>query len=89
MPRFRYRALRQAGGEIEGELVADDEREAVSHLQSAGTLPIEIAPAASRTSGYAARALAPRDCRRANWCSSPASSPPFSAPGSRSTARWR
>lgn len=49
MPRFRYRALRQSGGEIEGELVADDERAAVSHLQAAGSYPIEIAP----TSGLA------------------------------------
>jgi general secretion pathway protein F len=49
MPRFRYRALRPAGGEVEGELVAGDEHEAAAHLQDVGTLPIEIAPAASRT----------------------------------------
>ena len=47
MPRFRYRALRQSGGEIEGELVADDERAAAAHLQTAGSFPIEIAPASA------------------------------------------
>ncbi len=46
MPRYRYRALRQGGGEIEGELFAEDEREAVAHLQTDGSFPIEIAPAA-------------------------------------------
>ncbi|MGH7090340.1 MAG: type II secretion system F family protein [Stellaceae bacterium] len=44
MPRYRYRALRRSGGEIEGELVAADEREAALHLQADGSLPIEIAP---------------------------------------------
>jgi general secretion pathway protein F len=48
MPRFRYRALRQSGGEVSGELVADDERGAATQLQSLGSLPIEIAPAAAR-----------------------------------------
>lgn len=45
MPRFRYRALRPVGGEVEGELVADDAGAAASHLQSAGNFPIVIAPA--------------------------------------------
>lgn len=48
MPRFRYRALRQTGGEVKGELVAADERAAATQLQSVGSLPIEIAPAAAR-----------------------------------------
>jgi general secretion pathway protein F len=47
VPRFRYRALRQSGGEIEGELVAEDERAAAAHLQTAGSFPIEIAPASA------------------------------------------
>ncbi len=47
MPRFRYRALRRSGDPIEGELVADDERAAALHLQSAGSFPVEIAPASS------------------------------------------
>lgn len=52
MPRYRYRALRQGGGEIEGELLAADEREAALHLQADGNLPIEIAePAGRRTHG--------------------------------------
>jgi general secretion pathway protein F len=46
MPRFRYRALRQTGGEVAGELLADDEREAATQLQASGSFPIEIAPAA-------------------------------------------
>jgi general secretion pathway protein F len=50
MPRFHYRALRQAGGEIEGELVAEDERAVAAHLQTAGSFPIEIAPTAGFTS---------------------------------------
>ncbi len=56
MPRFRYRALRQSGGEIEGELVAEDARAAVTHLQAAGSFPIDIAPAG----GAARRARQPR-----------------------------
>ncbi|HUZ74630.1 MAG TPA: type II secretion system F family protein [Stellaceae bacterium] len=60
MPRFRYRALRPVGGEIEGELVADDAGAAASHLQSAGSFPIEIAP----ISGVAARARGNRRRRR-------------------------
>jgi general secretion pathway protein F len=56
MPRFRYRALRQGGGEVEGELVAADLREAVLHLQSGGSLPVEIAPAAARAPRVAFRA---------------------------------
>ncbi len=48
MPRFRYRALRQSGGEIEGELLAADEREAATHIQDEGSYPIEIAPSVAR-----------------------------------------
>jgi general secretion pathway protein F len=48
MPRFRYRALRQSGGEIEGELLAADEREAATHIQDEGSYPIEIAPSRAR-----------------------------------------
>ncbi len=48
MPRFRYRALRQTGGEVSGELVAADERAAATQLQAIGSLPIEIAPAGAR-----------------------------------------
>ena len=51
MPRFRYRALRQTGGEVSGELVATDERAAATQLQAIGSLPIEIAPAAARSAG--------------------------------------
>jgi general secretion pathway protein F len=50
VPRFRYRALRQSGDEISGEVVAADEGAAASHLQSAGSLPIEIVPDLGRVS---------------------------------------
>jgi general secretion pathway protein F len=47
MPRFHYRALRPSGGEIAGELVADNERDAALRLQAIGNYPIEItAPSA-------------------------------------------
>src|SRR5665213_1492382 len=42
MPQFRYRALRPSGGEIAGELTADNERDAAQRLQAIGKLPIEI-----------------------------------------------
>jgi general secretion pathway protein F len=42
MPRFHYRALRATGGEITGDLIAGDEREAASRLQAIGNYPIEI-----------------------------------------------
>ncbi len=42
MPLYHYRALRPSGGEIAGELTADDEREAVQRLQAVGNYPIEI-----------------------------------------------
>ena len=42
MPLFHYRALRPSGGEIAGELTADDERDAVQRLQAIGNYPIEI-----------------------------------------------
>jgi general secretion pathway protein F len=49
VPRFRYRALRPTGAEIVGELVADDEHDAIARLQAIGSYPIEItAPAARR-----------------------------------------
>lgn len=42
MPLFQYRALRPSGGEIAGELTADNERDAAQLLQAAGNFPIEI-----------------------------------------------
>jgi general secretion pathway protein F len=42
VPRFRYRALRPTGGEIAGELLAADERDAATRLQAQGSYPIEI-----------------------------------------------
>jgi general secretion pathway protein F len=45
MPRFHYRALRPSGGEVVGELVADDERDVAVQLQAVGNYPIEIAGA--------------------------------------------
>ncbi len=42
MPLFHYRALRPSGGEIVGELTADDENDAVRRLQAVGNYPIEI-----------------------------------------------
>ena len=49
MPRFQYRALRQSGAEIAGELVAENERDAAARLQAIGHYPIEIgAPAGIR-----------------------------------------
>ena len=42
VPLFHYRALRPSGGEIAGELTADDERDAAQRLQAIGNYPIEI-----------------------------------------------
>jgi general secretion pathway protein F len=42
VPLFHYRALRPSGGEIAGELTADNEREAAQRLQAIGNYPIEI-----------------------------------------------
>jgi general secretion pathway protein F len=42
MAVFHYRALRPSGGEIVGELTADDERDAAQRLQAIGNYPIEI-----------------------------------------------
>jgi general secretion pathway protein F len=42
VPLFHYRALRSSGGEIAGELTADDERDAAQRLQAIGNYPIEI-----------------------------------------------
>jgi general secretion pathway protein F len=42
MPLFQYRALRPSGGEIAGELDAENEREAAERLQAIGNYPIEI-----------------------------------------------
>jgi len=58
MPRFHYRALRQSGGEIEGEVLAADEREAAIHIQDAGSYPIEIAPFSPRARAARARGIA-------------------------------
>ena len=52
MAVFHYRALRPSGGEIAGELTADDERDAAQRLQAIGNYPIEITlPAAGATVG--------------------------------------
>jgi len=51
MPLFHYRALRQSGGEVEGQLAAADEHDAVLRLQAIGNFPIEIAPAAIAAAG--------------------------------------
>ena len=61
MPRFRYRALRQSGGEIEGELVAENAQAAVTHLQAAGSFPIAVAPAGGSARGARRRRLSPRE----------------------------
>jgi len=42
VPLFHYRALRPSGGEIAGELTADNERDAAQRLQATGNYPIEI-----------------------------------------------
>jgi general secretion pathway protein F len=42
VPRFHYRALRATGGEIVGELVADNAHDAAARLQAVGNYPIEI-----------------------------------------------
>lgn len=47
MPLFHYRALRPSGGEIAGELTAEDERDAARRLQAIGNYPIEITLPAS------------------------------------------
>jgi general secretion pathway protein F len=47
MRRFHYRALGQTGVEVEGELAADDERDAAAQLQRTGNFPIEVTPAAT------------------------------------------
>jgi general secretion pathway protein F len=49
VPRFHYRALRPSGAEIAGELVAEDERDAISRLQAIGNFPIEISLPSERT----------------------------------------
>jgi general secretion pathway protein F len=46
MPQFFYRALQYSGAEIQGELTAADEGEAVKQLQATGSFPIEISAAA-------------------------------------------
>ena len=57
MPLFHYRALRPSGGEIAGELSADDERDAAQRLQAIGNYPIEIT--LPETGARLARRLAP------------------------------
>jgi general secretion pathway protein F len=42
VPLFHYRALRPGGGEIAGEVTAEDERDAARRLQAIGNYPIEI-----------------------------------------------
>jgi general secretion pathway protein F len=48
MQRFHYRALQRTGAEIEGEVAAEDERDAATRLQATGSFPIEIIPAATK-----------------------------------------
>jgi general secretion pathway protein F len=50
VPQFRYRALRPSGGEIAGELIADNEHDAAQRLQAIGNFPIEITPPEARAS---------------------------------------
>jgi len=57
VPLFHYRALRPSGGEIAGELSADDERDAAQRLQAIGNYPIEIT--LPETGARLARRLAP------------------------------
>jgi general secretion pathway protein F len=57
MPLFHYRALRPSGGEIAGELTAEDERDAAQRLQAIGNYPIEIT--LPETSARLARRFAP------------------------------
>jgi general secretion pathway protein F len=57
VPLFHYRALRAGGGEIAGELTADDERDAAQRLQAIGNYPIEIT--LPQTGSRPARGLAP------------------------------
>ena len=66
MPRFHYRALRPTGGEIAGELLATDARDAAARLQAQGSYPIEItAPDSGGLPAWRltrhARRLAPRE----------------------------
>jgi general secretion pathway protein F len=60
MPLYHYRALRQSGGQVEGQLAALDEREAAARLQAIGNFPIEIAPAAATIRRRRGRRLSPR-----------------------------
>jgi type II secretory pathway component PulF len=92
MPRFRYRALRQTGSEVEGELVAEDARAAAMHLQAIGSFPIEIAPTAKAPRRSLGRGFN-RAGRRTrvgarDLASSRASSRRSPAPALRSTGRW-
>ncbi len=66
VPRFHYRALRPSGGEIAGELVAADERDAAARLQALGSYPIEITePTGAAGPARLRRPLArPRACRQ-------------------------
>lgn len=58
MPRFHYRALRSNGGEVAGELVASDQRDAAARLQALGSYPIEISePADGEAAAPSARSL--------------------------------
>jgi general secretion pathway protein F len=45
MPRFAYRALKQTGTEIRGEVVADTAQDAALTVQKMGSFPIEISTA--------------------------------------------
>ena len=60
MPRFEYRALQTAGGEITGDLVAADEREVAARLQALGSYPIEITASATDRGPAQARVTSER-----------------------------
>jgi general secretion pathway protein F len=45
VPRFRYRAIDQAGAMVEGEIEAGAEALAIQRLQAAGLLPLDATPA--------------------------------------------
>jgi type II secretory pathway component PulF len=63
MPLYQYRALRPSGGEIAGELDAENERDAAERLQAIGNYPIEIVLPGGRARRVGTRrnALSARD----------------------------
>ncbi|MFZ4689185.1 MAG: type II secretion system F family protein [Polymorphobacter sp.] len=51
MAMYQYRAVKAGGAMISGQIDAPDRREAVTRLRVQGASPIEIVPAAAKTSG--------------------------------------